>query len=56
MDKGDKKKQEEALKSTFMSDRNAAFLDAASLLGNFQKAINVCVNLINVWNIFSSMG
>lgn len=39
MDKSDKKKQEEALKSSFMSDRNAAFLDAASLLGKI-KIIN----------------
>lgn len=36
MDKSDKKKQEEALKSSFMNDRNAAFLDAASILGSLE--------------------
>lgn len=44
MDKSDKKKQEEALKSSFMSDRNAAFLDAASILGR-KKLISMGVKI-----------
>jgi hypothetical protein len=39
MDKSDKKKQEEALKNSFMPGlaNPAAFLDAASLLGEFTR-------------------